>query len=102
MAILAPIAALIIQMSISRSREYLADETAARMSGDPLALAGALRKLVRSYDAAGETALQPATASMYIVTPFHGGLMNLLSTHPPMEERIALLESMALGRVMNA
>jgi len=97
MAIVAPIAAMIIQMSISRTREYLADEVGARIAGDPLALANALRKLSRGYDTAHATALQPATASMYIVTPFHGGMMNLLSTHPPMEKRIALLESMALG-----
>jgi len=98
MAFLAPIAAIIIQMSISRTREYLADEVGARLAGDPLALANALRKLSHGYDVAGRTALDPATASMYIVTPFHGGMMNLLSTHPPMEKRIARLESMRLGR----
>ncbi|MFM1848123.1 MAG: hypothetical protein RL417_1597 [Pseudomonadota bacterium] len=97
MAILAPIAAMIIQMSISRTREYLADEVGARIAGDPLALANALRKLSRGYEHAHATALQPATSSMYIVTPFHGGLMNLLSTHPPMEKRITLLEGMVLS-----
>ena len=99
LAILAPIAASIIQMAISRSREYLADETGARICGQPLALAGALHKL---GVASGQIPMQngnPSTEQMFIVSPlfgFGGGSMaNLFSTHPPLEERIARLREMA-------
>ena len=96
MAILAPIAATLIQMAISRSREYLADAGGAQYCNDPLALAGALDKLQR---AAGQVPMQngnPTTAEMFIVSPlFSGGMANLFSTHPPMEERIARLQQMA-------
>lgn len=97
MAIVAPIAALLLQMGISRSREYLADETGARISGDPMALASALEKL--NY-AARRVPMQPepATASLYIVNPFAGmggALMNMFSTHPPMEKRVARLRELA-------
>ena len=99
MAILAPIAASIIQMAISRSREYLADETGARICGQPLALAGALHKL---GVASGQIPMQngnPSTEQMFIVSPlfgFGGGSMaNLFSTHPPLEERIARLQEMS-------
>ncbi|MFH1912999.1 MAG: zinc metalloprotease HtpX [Pseudomonadota bacterium] len=95
LAILAPIAAGMIQMAISRSREYLADEAGARLSGDPLHLAGALGKL----DAAAERVpLQgnPATENMFIVSPFRGsGASSLFATHPPVAERIARLRAMA-------
>ena len=91
MAIVAPVAATVIQMALSRSREYEADAGSARISGKPEALAGALTKLsmaarVKPMDA------NPSTAHMFIVTPLSGGtIMNLFSTHPPTEERIARL-----------
>lgn len=96
MAIIAPVAAMLIQMAVSRSREYLADETGARICGHPLALANALRKLHTASHMIPMQAAQPATAHMFIVNPLTGGsLLKLFSTHPPMEERIARLESMA-------
>jgi heat shock protein HtpX len=97
MIILAPIAAALIQMAISRSREYQADATGARVCGNPLALANALRKLHAGAQRIPLDA-NPATAHMFIVSPLTGGgLMSLFSTHPPVEERIARLESMVYG-----
>jgi len=94
MAILAPIAATIIQMAISRSREYMADDGGARISGKPYGLAGALEKLSRASQIVPMNA-NPSTAHMFIVNPLTGrSLMNLFSTHPPIEERIARLRSM--------
>ncbi len=94
MAILAPIAASLIQMAISRSREYLADEGGAKISGKPLSLASALGKLSGAAQALPMQA-NPSTAHMFIVNPLSGrSLMNLFSTHPPVEERIARLRSM--------
>ncbi len=94
MAILAPIAATIIRMAISRSREYLADEGGARVSGKPYGLAGALEKLSKASRAMPMDA-NPSTAHMFIVNPLTGkSLMNLFSTHPPIEERVARLRSM--------
>ena len=94
MAILAPIAATLIQMAISRSREYLADAGGAKISGKPYGLAGALEKLSRASQAIPMNA-NPSTAHMFIVNPLTGrSLMNLFSTHPPIEERIARLRSM--------
>jgi len=95
MAIIAPIAALLIQLAISRSREYQADENGAKISHKPLALAGALKKL--SY-ASQRIPLQanPSTAHLFIVNPLTGkGLASLFSTHPPLEERISRLEGLA-------
>ena len=98
MAIVAPIAAMLIQMAVSRSREYLADETGARICDRPLALANALRKLHNASRMIPMRDARPATAHMFIVNPLTGGsLMSLFSTHPPMEERIARLENMATG-----
>jgi heat shock protein HtpX len=95
MMILAPLAAGIIQMAISRSREYIADETGAHICGHPMWLAGALDKLRRGVDAVPMQAEQ-ATAHMFIVKPFAaGGIANLFSTHPPIEERIERLQHMA-------
>ena len=97
MMIVAPIAAMMIQMAISRSREFLADEGGAQISGNPLSLASALRRL---DTASHEIPMQasPATAHMFIVNPLTGGgLMKLFSTHPPMEERFARLEAMVYG-----
>jgi heat shock protein HtpX len=94
MAIVAPVAATIIQMALSRSREYEADAGGAKVSGKPEALAGALVKLSKAASLKPMDA-NPSTAHMFIVNPLTGGtLMNLFSTHPPMEERIARLRSM--------
>jgi heat shock protein HtpX len=98
MIILAPIAAALIQMAISRSREYEADASGARLCGNPIWLANALRKLHAGSQRVPLDA-NPATAHMFIVNPLRGGgLVNLFSTHPPIEERIARLESMAYGQ----
>jgi heat shock protein HtpX len=97
MIILAPIAAMLIQMAISRSREYIADADGARIAGNPRYLSGALRKL---HNAAQQIPMQanPATAHMFIVSPLSGGgIASLFSTHPPMEKRIEKLESLRLG-----
>jgi heat shock protein HtpX len=97
MAILAPIAATIIQMAVSRSREYMADEGGAKVSGKPYGLAGALEKLSRASQAVPMDA-NPSTAHMFIVNPLAGrSLMSLFSTHPPIEERIARLRSMRIS-----
>jgi heat shock protein HtpX len=98
MMILAPIAAMLIQMAISRSREFEADATGARICGNPLSLASALKKLHMGAQRVPMHA-NPATAHMFIVSPLSGGsMMKLFSTHPPMEERVARLEAMAYGR----
>jgi len=94
MAILAPIAATVIQMAISRSREYLADEGGARISGKPSGLANALEKLSYSSKKAPMD-VNPSTAHLFIVKPFSGrSLMNLFSTHPPIEKRVEKLRAM--------
>jgi heat shock protein HtpX len=99
MIIIAPIAAMLVQMAISRSREYLADASGAAISGDPLSLASALRKLQLGVQGIPMEA-NPATAHMFIANPLTGGgLMSLFSTHPAMEERIRRLEEMARGRM---
>jgi heat shock protein HtpX len=96
--ILAPIAALLIQLAVSRSREYEADRTGAEVSGDPMALASALRKLERASQAIPSQTAQPAFAHLYIVNPLSGQTFaGLFSTHPPIEERIRRLEEMAGG-----
>ena len=95
-AIIAPIAATLVQMAISRSREYLADESGARMSGKPKALAGALAKLSREAQRKPLDA-NPSTAHLFIVNPLAGNMvMNLFSTHPPIEKRIERLMKMKL------
>lgn len=102
MIILAPIAAMLIQMAISRSREYEADRSGAEMAGNPLSLANALRKLEAKAEAIPMDAT-PATAHMFIVNPLRsGGMANLFSTHPPVEERIARLEQMVYGQKLTA
>ena len=88
---------MLIQMAISRSREYLADERGAKLSGKPLALASALHKISYGVENAPMDA-KPATAHMFIMNPFSSRkAMNLFSTHPPVEERIAKLQAMANG-----
>jgi len=95
MAIIAPIAAMLVQMAISRSREYQADDYGARICGKPLALANALKKLHMGVAAIPMEA-NSATAHMFIVSPLTGGgLMSLFSTHPPMEERVKRLEELS-------
>jgi len=95
MMIVGPIAAMIIQMAISRSREYAADSGGAEIAGNPRYLAGALRKLHMASQKIPMHA-NPATSHMFIVNPFSGGgIVKLFSTHPPIEERIARLESMS-------
>jgi heat shock protein HtpX len=96
--LLAPIAAMLVQMAISRTREYAADRAGAELSGHPLWLASALGKLDEaSRHIANEPAqAHPATAHMFIVNPLSGGGMdNLFSTHPSMENRIRRLRQMA-------
>jgi len=96
LAILAPIAAMLIQMAISRSREYLADATGARISGQPLALASALSKIEGYAKQIPMQGANPATENMFIVSPFSAGAAaNWFSTHPPTAERIRRLREMA-------
>jgi len=91
MSIVAPLAAMLIQMAISRSREYMADATGASFAGSPQGLASALEKL-GAYSKRLPMDASPATAHMFIVNPLSGrSLMSLFSTHPPLEERIARL-----------
>ncbi|MGQ9525654.1 MAG: zinc metalloprotease HtpX [Armatimonadota bacterium] len=98
LAIVAPIAAIIIQMAISRSREYLADETGAQICGRPLSLARALTKIERTARALPAD-VNPASAHMFIVNPLSGeSILSLFSTHPPIAERVARLERMAQAR----
>ncbi len=95
MMILGPLAAALIQMAISRRREYMADAAGAQYCADPMALAGALSKL-DSHSRRIPMDANPATENMFIVSPFSGSSLNrLFSTHPPMEERIAKLQEMA-------
>jgi heat shock protein HtpX len=95
MAILAPIAAMLIQMAISRAREFQADASGAHLAGRPWGLAKALEKLEVASKMEPMSAT-PATAHLFIVNPLRGdGLMNLFSTHPPTQERIARLRAMA-------
>lgn len=97
MMIVGPIAAMLVQMAISRSREYGADAGGAQICGNPLSLANALNKLQMASQQIHMQA-NPATAHMFIVNPLSGGaLMNMFSTHPPMEERIARLKAMRMG-----
>ena len=99
MMIVAPIAAMLIQMAISRSREYGADAGGAQLHGNPMDLANALRKLHSGSQAIPMHAT-PATSHMMIVNPLSGGsMMKLFSTHPPMEERIARLQAMKMGQI---
>lgn len=98
--IVAPLAATLIQLAISRSREYAADYTGAKMTADPMALASALKKLhtqTSHMAQRGATMGTQATAHLYIVNPLRGdALMKLFSTHPPMEERVKRLEAMTI------
>jgi heat shock protein HtpX len=96
MAVLAPIAAMLVQMAISRSREFGADAGGATICGNPLSLANALQKLEMGNRQIPMQQASAATAHMFIVNPLTGGgLMSLFSTHPPMQERVARLQEMS-------
>jgi heat shock protein HtpX len=98
MLILAPIAAMLVQMVISRTREYAADRGGAEISGQPLALASALRRIeAAAHEIVNESAEEnPATAHLFIINPLTGhGIDSLFSTHPSTENRIAALEEIA-------
>jgi heat shock protein HtpX len=99
--LLAPIAAMLIQMAISRSREYQADKTGSEITRDPLALASALAKLeggnkrLKEAGVLNEQSENPAMAHLFIVSPLAGGFAGLFSTHPPIEQRIERLQQIA-------
>ncbi len=94
LAIVAPLGAMLVQMAVSRSREYLADETGARFCGRPDSLANALQKIAYASQRVPMEA-SPATAHMFIMSPLSGGgIMSLFSTHPPIEKRIERLRAM--------
>ena len=95
MIVVAPIAAMIVQLAVSRVREYGADATGARILGDPLPLARALQKL-EAANRALPLKVDPSTAHQYIVQPLSGGFAGLFSTHPPTVERVSRLRQMAL------
>ncbi len=98
MVVVAPLAAMLIQMAISRSREYAADKGGAEISGNPLYLANALKKLEMANRQIPMAGANEATAHMFIVSPLTGsGFTALFSTHPPMAERVRRLEAMASG-----
>lgn len=98
--IVAPIAATLIQLAISRSREFYADEGGSQISGKPLSLASALRKLEKSAQMIPMAHSGPSTAHLFIVNPLRGSsIMKLFSTHPPIEERIERLQLIAEGRI---
>ncbi len=100
-ALLAPLIALVIQLAVSRTREYAADASGALLAGDPEPLASALEKLEMGASAQPYPFAGPSTAHLFIVNPLHGpvaGLMNLFSTHPPIEKRIARLRAMRQAR----
>jgi len=98
MIFLAPLAALLLQLSLSRSREYSADETGARMVGQPYGLISALQKLGAYNQRIPTTALPPATSALCIVKPMFGSgtLTSLFSTHPPLDQRIAALRALTI------
>ncbi len=98
--IVAPIAAVLLQLAISRAREFMADEGGARISGKPLALASALAKLEQAAKVIPMSNAGPSTAHLFIVNPLRGSsLMKLFMTHPPIEERIERLKLIAAGRI---
>jgi heat shock protein HtpX len=95
MAILAPIGAMVVQMAVSRSREYQADASGARFCGKPESLARALEKIAGAAKRTAPIEATPATAHMFILSPLSGkGMMSLFSTHPPVEKRVERLRAM--------
>jgi heat shock protein HtpX len=98
MMIVAPIAAMLVQMAISRTREYEADKGGAQIAGNPYGLVNALQKLEQAAQVVPMQDAKPATAHMFIVNPLTGGgLMKLFSTHPPIAERVKRLRELARG-----
>jgi len=98
MMIVAPIAAMLVQMAISRTREYEADKGGAQIAGNPYGLVNALQKLEQAAQAVPMQDAKPATAHMFIVNPLTGGgIMKLFSTHPPIAERVKRLRELARG-----
>jgi heat shock protein HtpX len=98
--LVAPFAAMLIQMAISRAREFVADEGGAAIGGNPMALASALRKIEGWSREVPMEAGSPATAHLFIVNPFAGGgMLRLFSTHPPTEERVTRLRALAQSRL---
>ena len=102
LVVLAPLAAMIIQLAISRSREYAADEGSAALTGDPAALKKALARIHRTVKEVPLEQAAPATAHMYIANPFarEGLMANLFSTHPSLDKRVARLEEIESGRIV--
>jgi heat shock protein HtpX len=98
MLIAAPLASMAIRMLISRTREYSADAGGADISGKPLALASALKKLHNGVQRRPMQNVNPAHAHMFITNPFFGGMQKMFATHPPMEERVLRLEELAGSR----
>jgi len=99
-AITAPLAALLVQLAISRSREYKADLVGARTIGKPHDLANALEKLEKMNKKRPITSGNPASSSLFIVNPFRGSsFFTLFSTHPPIEKRVKRLRDMAFGKI---
>jgi heat shock protein HtpX len=98
MIILAPIAAMLLQLAISRTREYSADETGVRMVGQPYGLISALQKLGAYNKSIPSTAVSPTTSALCIVKPLFGGgsISSWFSTHPPLEKRIEALRQMTV------
>lgn len=96
--ILSPIIAMLLQMAVSRSREFMADSGGAKISGNPMALATALEKISRGNQIKPVNHSSPASAHMFIINPLTGGMGKFFSTHPPTEERIKRLREMAMGR----
>jgi len=100
--IIAPIAAMLIQLAISRTREYIADESAARITNDPLGLASALRKITDGVNRIPMDT-NPATSHMFIINPLRGkDILTLFSTHPPVSERIRRLENLSIRTTNNS
>jgi heat shock protein HtpX len=95
--ILSPIIAILLQMAISRSREFAADAGGAEISGQPLALASALQKISQANQVSHLRNTNPSTAHMFIISPLFGGMSKLFSTHPAVEKRIAKLQEIAAG-----
>jgi heat shock protein HtpX len=96
--ILSPIIAILLQMAISRSREFGADAGGAEISGNPLALASALKKISQANQVSHLRNTNPSTAHMFIISPLFGGMSKLFSTHPPVEQRIERLQEIAAGK----
>ncbi len=101
LAFVAPFAATLVQLGISRSREFMADQTGAQICHDPEALASALEKLERAAAIVPPASSDPTTASLFIVNPLTGveGLVRLFSTHPSTRERVRRLRAMPRGRL---